>query len=286
MANPRRRYPSDHRSYIRLLESFLDDPKVCALSLEDQGLFVRLLLTLNRQESRDGKGTLGRFAACALAQRERWAYAKPAYDRLAAGGLLRVRYEGDTVEYESVKWAEIQGFTPVELRPNSDQTPSPRGEEKRGEEKRVNNPARSAHATVDEPEVLDGKESEPDPEKLVNILGSEPGEREAKLAWLRRELPLIALKASEDHPSDAKRRMAGIRSRVLSHYRQHHKAATQSPLAIPINGSRMPDSDELGRLSRERLLLMPTLEYWREWKAAGKPDVAFWWVPEPDRPVF
>ena len=119
-----------------------------------------------------------------------------------------------------------------------------------------------------------------DPEKLVNLLGSEPGEREAKLAWLKRELPVIQAKAFEDHPKVPDRRMAGVCSRVLTHFRQHHKAATAPPSAIKPRGSILPDSDELARLSRLNWLPMPTLDYWREWVAAGKPERPRWWIQE------
>jgi hypothetical protein len=117
-----------------------------------------------------------------------------------------------------------------------------------------------------------------EPEKLVNLLAQEPGEPEAKLAWLQRELPVIEAKAGEDHPDDPKRRMAGVRSRVLTHFRQHHKAQTAPPTAIPSRRSSTPSSDELWELRRRELLPAPTLDYWREWVAAGKPEVALWWV--------
>lgn len=132
----RRRYPSDHRPYFRVLESILDDDKLNKLSLSDQGLFFRLLAVLNRQGSVDGKAFIDQFTACALARRERWVHARSAFDRLVVGGLLTARYRDGGVEYLSRKWPEIQGFTPAELRRDSGETPSLRGEERRVEEKR------------------------------------------------------------------------------------------------------------------------------------------------------
>ncbi|HUT86593.1 MAG TPA: hypothetical protein VMX15_00715, partial [Candidatus Heimdallarchaeota archaeon] len=122
---PRPKYPSDHRRWFRVAEDILDDPKLNALSLADQALYMKLLAVLNRQKSRDGWGHLDTFAACALARRERWAYALPAFDRLAAHGLLRVRYRDGGLSYLVPKWPEHQGFAPVELRRDSVQTPSP-----------------------------------------------------------------------------------------------------------------------------------------------------------------
>jgi len=120
----RKQYPSDKRRWFRVMEDILDDPKLGRLDLADLGLYVKLLAVLNRQKSRDGKATLDRFAACAVARRERFAYARPAFDRLAAGGLLRVSYGDGTITYHVLKWSELQGFTPLELRQESVQTPS------------------------------------------------------------------------------------------------------------------------------------------------------------------
>jgi hypothetical protein len=178
------------------------------------------------------------------------------------------------------KWAEFQGLAAPKLPESDPETsrelppPQPPPQPPPHDAKRES-AARAAPPTpaADSLDLLD-------PEKLVNLLAQEPGEPKAKLAWLYRELPMIALKAAEDHPRDDKARMAGVRSRVLSHYRQHHKAFAAPPSAIPAKRSSLPDSDELSRLSKQNLLPMPTLDYWREWVAAGKPDRARWWIQE------
>jgi hypothetical protein len=107
------------------MEDILDDDKLNAVSLSDQMLYLRLLAVLNRQKSRDGRGYLHRIAATALADRERWAYAKPAYDRLLAGGLVELTHLEGGLEYLVPNWPERQGFAPTKLRRDSDVTPSP-----------------------------------------------------------------------------------------------------------------------------------------------------------------
>lgn len=122
---PRPSYPSDHRRWFRVCEDILDDTRLAALGLADQMLYIRLLATLNRQKSRDGIGRLSLRAATALADRERWAYAEPAYSRLVAGGLVALSHLGGGIEYRVDKWPEHQGFTTSILRRDSDTTPPP-----------------------------------------------------------------------------------------------------------------------------------------------------------------
>lgn len=135
MTAPRRRYPSDHRAYFRVMESILDDERLNSLDLADQMLFMRLLATLNRQESRDGAGFLPWRAAAALALRYRPAYVKQAFSRLHATGLVTFSYRDAGVSYTVAKWAKIQGFAPTDLRLDSDAAPLPRGKERRPEER-------------------------------------------------------------------------------------------------------------------------------------------------------
>jgi hypothetical protein len=221
----RRHYPSDDRPYFRVLDAILDDEKLNALALEDQALYFRLLATLNRQRSKDGWGFLNRFSACALAKRERWAYAVPAYDRLAAGGLLRVEYRDGGVAYLSANWPIIQGFTPAELRHNSVQTPPLRVEEIRGEKREE---LHASHVDAAEPA------SPVDPlEKPLRLLSKEPGSAESKRAWIERELPLLQAEAERMEPDNPKARSAAFRSLAVRYWRQNLKA----PPTRSTNGS-------------------------------------------------
>lgn len=205
----RKQYPSDHRRWLRLYEDVLDDPKLNALALEDQALYFRLLATLNRQKSRDGWGHLDTFVACALARRERWAYALPAFDRLAAGGLVTLRYRDGGVSYLVSKWPELQGFTPAELRRDSGGTPAPTPTPTPTP---IQTPSESGEAPLARPS-----------DRLLNLLGKEPGSVEEKRAWLDRELPLLEAKAEAEHPgagAEAKRaRNARMRSLLMTHWR-------------------------------------------------------------------
>lgn len=130
----RRKYPSDHRPYFRVLESILDDDRLCALPMATQMLFVRILATLNRQGSKDGRGFLSYRSASALADKPRWSYSRVAYEQLHSCGLVALSQLEAGVSLTVAKWAEIQGFAPATLRRDSDETPALRGEENRGEE--------------------------------------------------------------------------------------------------------------------------------------------------------
>lgn len=209
----RERYPSDHRRWFRVAEDVLDDPRLNAVSLEDQALYFRLLATLNRQKSRDGWGHLDTFAACALARRERWAYALPAFDRLAAGGLVTLRYRDGGVSYLIAKWPEHQGFTPSELRRNSGATPAP---------KTTPTPTPNEEKTHASHEAPAGAAHPPpanDPARWVSILGAEPGSAEEKRAFVERELPLAVAEAEQHHPRDRKAQRGKIKSVLIRHYR-------------------------------------------------------------------
>ena len=50
----RRRYPSDHRPYFRVLDDILDDPALAKASEAEFSTFFRILAMLNRTQSRDG----------------------------------------------------------------------------------------------------------------------------------------------------------------------------------------------------------------------------------------
>jgi hypothetical protein len=124
-----------------------------------------------------------------------------------------------------------------------------------------------------------------DPERLVNLLGKEPGTPESKLAWLRSELPVIEGLARVDHPTDEDRFRAAIRSRVLRHYRQHQKSRPGSNgSARPATGSIAARREEANRLyTVEQLLPEPTIEALERWEAAGAPSQRAWWLPDEER---
>lgn len=274
---PRRRYPSDDRPYFRVLDAILDDEKLNALALEDQAIFFRLLATLNRQRSRDGWGFLNRFAACALAKRERWAYAVPAFDRLAAGGLLRVEYRDGGVAYLSPKWPIIQGFTPAELRPNSVQTPPLRVEEIRVEKTKSEKPARVARGQVksDPPEALKTEEQE-------------ALEGWCKDRWpaLVQRLPDLVSACFTFHRSKGNRHAdwyATAQTWVRNEAEGRFGKTAVNGTALVSPKPNGPSDDELWALKRRGLLLQPTREYWREWVAAGKPEESLWWIPASHR---
>ena len=69
----RKRYPSDHRRYFRVMEDILDDPKLDDETPADVfRAYIRMLAMLNRTKSRDGVLTLSRRAASMVTGRERY----------------------------------------------------------------------------------------------------------------------------------------------------------------------------------------------------------------------
>lgn len=265
----RKQYPSDHRRWLRLYEDVLDDPKLNALTLEDQALYFRLLATLNRQKSRDGHGTLDRFAVCAIAKSERWPYSLRGFLDLQAGGLVRVRCGcGEplvrlrcdectgcgAIVFTVPKWPELQGFAPAELRRDSGRTPAPT-------------------PTPTHTPILTPSESGEAPlahtsDRLLNLLGKEPGSPEEKRAWLERELPLLEAKAEAEHPgsgAEAKRaRNARMRSLLMTHWRNREvypqdrtqaRAGPQTFTERRVENTRRAAQEAFGSLASRRGLL-------------------------------
>lgn len=121
----RRKYPSDHRAYFRLLTDILDDPKLDSLSGDACWAYVRLLAMLQRTASRDGRIEFSRRSFCYAARRRTFAAARLLFDSVAAAGLLRIDYHdaaapqprgsGPTAARLWVcNWPKIQGITPLQ----------------------------------------------------------------------------------------------------------------------------------------------------------------------------
>ena len=126
-----------------------------------------------------------------------------------------------------------------------------------------------------------------DPERLVNLLGQEPGTPQAKLEWLHGELPNILLLAEVDAPRDKKIRMAAIRSRVLRHYRQHLRRPQAQQGRAPAAPDSLAERRERAQhlYSVESLLPEPTPEALAAWEQQGSPRDPGWWLDPDDRPV-
>ena len=121
----RRKYPSDHRAYFRLLTDILDDPKLDALSGDACWAYVRLLAMLQRTTSRDGRIKFSRRSFCYAARRRTFAAARLLFDSVAAAGLVRIDYQpaaapqprgsGPVAAWLEVpNWPKIQGITPLQ----------------------------------------------------------------------------------------------------------------------------------------------------------------------------
>jgi hypothetical protein len=121
---PRKQYPSDHRRYFRVLEDILDDPK---LNGEEWvwGAYFRTLAMLNRVKARDGILRVSDRTLAMMMGRSRRDVAVKRLGSLAHLGLISAARHADYWLILVPKWPEHQGFTPAELRRNSDETPSP-----------------------------------------------------------------------------------------------------------------------------------------------------------------
>jgi hypothetical protein len=180
---------------------------------------VRLMGMLNTRWAREGKEgeevarvtlrptDLASLAGCASPVRasriaNAWA--------VHTSGTIRQRGANYAVEWR--KYAVFQGWLPeigaVAGHLVSDQTPSPKTQTQ----------THSKTQTQKEEESADAL----DCERLVNVLGKEPGTREEKLTWLKDEIVNIDLIIAEEMANGKVKpeaRMAAIRSRVLRHYR-------------------------------------------------------------------
>lgn len=120
----RRRYPSDHRRWFRVMEDVLDDPK---LNGEEWvwGAYLRTLAMLNRTKSRDGSLRVSDRQLGALMGRSRGDVAAKRARSLAHLGLISLAKYADYWLILVSKWPEHQGFAPAELRRDSVETPPP-----------------------------------------------------------------------------------------------------------------------------------------------------------------
>lgn len=215
----RKQYPSDHRRWLRLYEDVLDDPKLEGLSLAEEAAYFKLLAVLNRQKSRDGNGWLGWRSAAALFKTQGRPGGVRVLTRLVAARLLVVTESEAGFNFYVAKWPELQGFTPASLRRDSGETPAPTPTPTP-----IQTPSESGEAPLSHPS-----------DRLLNLLGREPGSVEEKRAWIERELPLLEAKAEAEHPGtgpEAKRaRSARMRSLLMTHWRNRELFPQDRPAA-------------------------------------------------------
>lgn len=133
---PRRKFPSDHRPWFRVLDDILDDETLAEVTDAQFATFIRVLAMLNRTGSRDGVLALSPRRILALTHRRYAGTARELLGSCEGAGLFALGSNDLTVR----NWAKIQGFAPAELRPDSGGTPSLRGEERRGEENTTRTP--------------------------------------------------------------------------------------------------------------------------------------------------
>ncbi len=119
-------YPSDHRRWFRVTEDILDDPKLDdELPADVFRAFIRILATLNRTKSRDGRLALSRRVASLVAGRERFGAALARLRLGADAGLYTLQCEDGKTVIEVSKWPKHQGFAPTDPQPEPAETPAP-----------------------------------------------------------------------------------------------------------------------------------------------------------------
>ncbi len=125
---PRRKFPSDHRPWFRVLDDILDDDNLGDVSEAAFATYIRLHATLNRTDSKGGVVALGTRGILRLTRCQRRDYAIARLRELERTGLLSVTAdehppgrrgsEGRLRTVISVRnWAKTQGFAPPKLRP-------------------------------------------------------------------------------------------------------------------------------------------------------------------------
>ncbi len=124
---PRRKFPSDHRPWFRVLDDILTDPKLNELDLADQMVFIRILALLNHRDSTDGILHVTDHAGYLITRRKSRGYWLKPLRKLDGTGLLCGKFDQEPVEIIVPKWARIQGFAPAD----SVSIPSLREEESR-----------------------------------------------------------------------------------------------------------------------------------------------------------
>lgn len=133
---PRRKFPSDGKSWWRCLDDILRDPALngdCPASVA--WAYIRLLAWLSESGSRDGKITLDRRALCFIMGRAQHRHAESIARALAVRSLCTLSVRGVHSVITVPKWPIIQGFA-TEVR-------NPKAEESKGKKRRGKpNPAK------------------------------------------------------------------------------------------------------------------------------------------------
>ena len=127
MADPRKRYPSDHRRWFRVTEDILDDPGYRNLAPINQAVWIDLLATFNRQRAHEQGNTVTlswRSARALLRSQSR----RGVLDRVRAlslGVCLRAAIVPQGILLLAPNYAKTQGCAPAPLRQTPLTTPTP-----------------------------------------------------------------------------------------------------------------------------------------------------------------
>jgi hypothetical protein len=141
----RRKFPSDHRPWFRVLTDVLDDPKLNSLEQKDQIVFIRLLATLQRMGSRDGIIVASDRVLKSIADRDGARAALASLRRQAEAGLASVSHQPGATLITVHKWAKLQGFAPTPV--------VPRVEKSREEESTTPTPSPATPETPSKPKA-------------------------------------------------------------------------------------------------------------------------------------
>ena len=117
---PRRKYPSDHRPYFRVLDDILDDSDLNELCLTHQAILFRLWAMLNRGDHREGRIQLSDQGVKRLTKRSRIWKAIEDLKSISSSRICIYTSRGDIHTLTVPKWPYVQGFAPS----NSGETPA------------------------------------------------------------------------------------------------------------------------------------------------------------------
>jgi len=252
---------------------------------------VRIMALLNTQWARNGitdpdeacRITLGPGVLADCAGCQSVARARSVLRRLEVGSRLTWNASGTDTSIYWPKYAEVQELRtprlpeslPRAARESPSPLPLPQTLPQTQTEDKTKTPARVARGPVktDAPEALSQKD------------------QEALEAWCKERWPSITGRLLDlvsacftFHRSKGNRHAnwyATAQTWVRNEAEGRFGKQAVNGTAVVTPKAKHPDHEELRALSRRKLLLMPTLEYWREWVSAGKPEERFWWV-EPD----
>lgn len=162
---PRPKYPSDHRRWFRVESAELAEETAYLTDAEFRALFLlRSVANEQKAHTRDDRITIAvsRLASLSPNRRDSGATAARVVRELCTKCAWELHENGATWTIQVRNWSKDQGFTPAELRRDSDETPAPTTTPTTTPIREESRPAKPAPDVVQKPRRVSAPETHPE----------------------------------------------------------------------------------------------------------------------------